>query len=392
MRFILLTAVAAALTLCDAIKIPVHRRDVAITKLDKRRIHHHVSGQHYRWPVPILGGSTFYANISIGSDVYSYCSLDTGSPTTVIRKYHFGRNAKNLTTPYAQVYADFSVFFGYMYEDEVTLAGSGLTFDFKFAGAVYPGGPVADSVNGIIGLSPQIEQDNFFSQTNGIKPGTYLNLMAQLKADKHIAADIISMYFQPRDTSRTLGTDAGALELGAINYALHKSDIAYADMLGEWHNSATDSNIQYWACTVAIPSVGIEASDPVASFTIIDTGSTQLMLQKSAFSKWYNQIPGVFKDATFGIVAFPNSSLAHVPALDFVVDGVTFNLPASELLLPASYVNELMLDTKYTYSYVAETVLPTLNIFGCFFLERFAVILDGDKKRIGFAKTAYSPA
>ncbi|GAA97360.1 uncharacterized protein L969DRAFT_82160 [Mixia osmundae IAM 14324] len=392
MRFTIF-AVAAALSFCAAIKLPVYRREhAAVASLGKRRLHHHVSDKHYRWPIPIIGGSNLFANVSIGDVDYGYCSLDTGSPATLIQHYAMGPNAKNLTTPYATVFADFSVFLGNMYEDKFTLSGSGLSFDFKFAGQIVPGGPVSDDINGIIGLSPQATQDEFFEETAHLKPGTYLNLMAQLTAKKLIAADIISMYFQPRDTSRTLGTDAGALEIGGINYALHKSDVVYEDMLGPWHNHVSNDDIQYWALKVAIPSVGIEASDPVASFTAIDTGSSQLLLQKPAYTKWYKTIPGVFTDNTYGVVGFPNSSIPHVPNLDFVVNGVTFKLPGSELLLPGSYVNELGLDPKYSYSYVAETLLPGLNVFGSFFLERFAVILDGDKKRIGFAKTAYSPA
>lgn len=164
---------------------------------------------------------------------------------------------------------------------------------------------------------------------------------------------------------------AGYYNFGFIDPSAYTGNITYVP---------ADSSDGYWAWTTSGYAVGSGDFQNTAFKSIVDTGTSLLLLPSSVVSAYYGKVNGATYDVTQGAYILPCTG--SPPDFSFGVgdDGTT-------ITVPGSYIQYASISSSGQTCFGGIQVDPGSGfaIFGDVALKAAFVVFDGGKKRIGWA-------
>ncbi|GAA93793.1 uncharacterized protein L969DRAFT_43874 [Mixia osmundae IAM 14324] len=322
--------------------------------------------------------SSYYISLGLGSPATTYPKMiiDTGSSNTFFIGYKTSSTTVNTGETVSVNYGSGS-YSGREYMDSVNLA-SGLTVTKQGVSSATRSTGFT-GVNGIMGVGPVDLTQGTTSRGEQIP-----TVIDTAYTEGFIPARILSLYFAPT-TAQTSAN--GEATFGGVDTSKTTTAIRYTPV-----TSVTPA-AYYWGVTTTIATTkGVTIEGTTSG--IVDSGTTLVYLSSTGFSNYQAQIPGAAIDSTSGLLRFPKSSTASVPALNINFgNGLVLTLTANAQLVPAADYAYFGLSTAYSYSYVnnyGSTGTGLDFILGQKFIERYYTVFDTTNHRIGFANTTYT--
>uniref|UniRef100_A0A914EG97 ShKT domain-containing protein n=1 Tax=Acrobeloides nanus TaxID=290746 RepID=A0A914EG97_9BILA len=165
----------------------------------------------------------------------------------------------------------------------------------------------------------------------------------------------------------------GEMTLCYIDSTRYTGSITYIPL------SATD----YWRINLGSVSLGGSSVSGQAT-AIVDTGTSLIAAAPAAASSIMSKIGAQsMGDGTYEVSC---SRLSSLPILTFVINGVSFSLPAS------SYIIEYYNGNQYICMVGIMASGDNMWILGDVFIRKYYTVFDHTNRRVGFAPATSTPA
>jgi len=321
----------------------------------------------------------YVASVAVGTQPTNYTLLiDTGSSNTWVGAGQpYVPTSSSVDTGEA-VYAEYGSgsFGGYEYTDDIAF-GSFPAFRQSIGVAQASSG--FQGYDGILGIGPT-------DLTYGtVQDQTIPTVTDTLYHNYLIANYLVSISFQPE------GYDwvSGELMFGGTDSSQYTGSINYAPL------TTTSPASEYWGMNQSI-TYGTD-NTPILTNTagIVDTGTTLTLIATDAYLR-YQTATGATLDSVTGLLCLPNSAYDNLESLNFIINGVTYELTPNAQIWPRSLNAALGGSSDNIYLIIADigtwTGAGLDFVNGYTFLERFYTVYDTGGQRVGFAQTPYTNA
>ncbi|KAH9808895.1 aspartic peptidase A1 [Melampsora americana] len=198
-------------------------------------------------------------------------------------------------------------------------------------------------VDGILGVGPS--RLTVGTQTEPKKQ--IPTIIDTLYHAKKIARPILGVFFAP---SHNNTAQNGRLTFGGVQRSLFTGKMTWIP------KTLTKPASSYYGVNLTITAS--RKSIMLNKAGIIDTGTTLVLLPDDAFKRYVAMIPNatILDD---GLVMFPNSSIRHIPTLEFDFGGFKATLSANQQVLPIDQAHYYGASTRKRYSYVSAMGTPS---------------------------------
>ncbi|KAE9406893.1 aspartic protease [Gymnopus androsaceus JB14] len=324
---------------------------------------------------PVINEAVSYiASVGVGAnDEQFQLIVDTGSSNTWVgadTKYVATSTSTDTGDSVSVSYGsgDFS---GTEFIDKVTLA-SDLVITSQSIGVASSSSGFSGT-DGIIGIGPDDLTEDTVSGVSTV-PTVTDNLFTQ----GTIAEKVVAISFEPATSEEVTN---GELFFGGTDSTKFTGDITYTTKVGDyWGISQT---ISYAGKTIQTSTEGI-----------VDTGTTLLYLEETAFNAYIKATGGKLNEAT-GLYTITTAQLDALEDLVFTIGGTEFSLTPNAQIWPRSLNADIGGSADDIYLVVAdlggeEDGFNFIN--GYVFLERFYSVFDTTNSRVGFATTPFTTA
>ena len=242
---------------------------------------------------------------------------------------------------------------GYLSTDTVSVAGISIP-GVPFAEMTSLGGIsfVASKFDGILGLA-----------WKGIAADDIPPVFMLMYEQNLIEDNSFSFYL-----SKTAGAAGSRLVLGGVDQTLYTGNFTY-------HTLLTDTYWQIQMQDIQINGVSIGITNPIG---IVDSGTSMLAGAQPLIDAITEKI---------GTVPIDCSNLSTLPSLTVVIDGVSYELDASEYVVQMTEDGE----TECLNGFMAMNMPPQLEntlILGDIFIRKYYTHFDFGNNRVGFALAA----
>ncbi|KIK41818.1 hypothetical protein CY34DRAFT_12798 [Suillus luteus UH-Slu-Lm8-n1] len=338
-------------------------------------------------PASNLAYVQYTTSVGVGSPATYYdLVVDTGSSITFVGtgKKYVRTSTSVPTGQKVNVTYGTGFFTGVEYYDTVSLADNFVITKQSIGDALQF--KDFNGVDGIIGFGPvDLTQGTQIPDTNALVPTIMDNSLKQ----GLIKNQILGISFAPATSSNDkIDRIDGALTYGGIDDTLYTGEITYVPV------TETQPAGSYWGINVTHSTFGSKTLISRSTAGIVDSGTTLVMLADNFFAKYLNAIPGAYFDTSVGLAVIPSSSVAGMRHLNFTIGGHVFSLDTAAQLIPLDQNTVWGGQTGVQYGTV--TSLGTDSgagldfIIGQKFMEKYYVIFDADKTRVGFAYTDHT--
>lgn len=252
-------------------------------------------------------------------------------------------------------YGDGSSAQGVVGTDTVNIGGATVTSQAVELATAISGSFIEDpSSDGLVGLA--------FSALNSVQP----------QPQKTFFENIMPDLEQPVFTADLDTTGAGQYEFGAINSSSYTGAISYTDV---------DSSSGFWQFTSSSYQIGNGAviTTTGSTDTILDTGTSLLLLNDDTVSAYYAQVSGAENSAEQGGYIFPCS--ATLPDISVAIGDFMVSVPGSG-------INYAQVDSQNCFGGIQSNAGQDLQIMGDVLIRQHFVVFDGGNLSVGFAAKA----
>ncbi|KAL9125313.1 MAG: hypothetical protein Q9217_005471 [Psora testacea] len=314
----------------------------------------------YLCPVTI-GGQTLNLDFDTGSsDLWAFSSELSASSQNGHSVYDPSRSSTSKLLSgetWSISYGDGSGASGNVYADTVKVgATTATTQAVELAQSISAQFQQDVNNDGLLGLA--------FSQINTVTPDQQKTFFDNVKST--LAA--------PLFTANLLKGKPGSYDFGYIDAAKHTGAITYVPV---------NSGNGFWEFTCNGYAVGSAAFTSTSIDSIMDTGTTLLLLPSTVVSAYYAGVSGARYDSTQGGYTFPCS--ATLPS-------ITLGFGSYKAVVPGSYVNYAPLTTGSSTCYggIQRNTGIGFSIFGDVFMKSQFVVFDSEGPRLGVAPKTLS--
>lgn len=324
-------------------------------------------------------GGIYAVNIGVGDPpTYYQLLVDSGSALTWVggNKPYVKTKSSVKTKESANITYTNGFFQGPVYNDTVTIS-KGITISQQYIGvASKSSGTASLGLDGILGIGPNVLTLGSLSPDNNMIARTVTdNLFHQGKIQKNQVA----VSFVPTNSIPNVN---GELTFGGVDSTkyigkLHYFPIATDPSTNEYWSA--DATFQYGDTTILKSTSGI-----------FDTGSTLLGLATNAYNLYVKETGAVF-DKTTGLLKIDLDQYKKLQSLYFNVEDRTYEFNANAQAWPRA-LNVLIGGEKDAVYLVVSDLGPGSSGFvaGMAFLERFYVVFDSRRHRVGLANTQFT--
>ncbi|KAH7329476.1 aspartic proteinase [Stachybotrys elegans] len=296
-----------------------------------------------------------YLNLDTGSSDFWAFTTDTYQPT-VFGQVLYDPEASNTShrlngQSWSIRYGDGAYAAGIVYKDRVRVGGASVD---------------DQAVQSAIQVSSSISQDSFSSgiigmaRTNGntVRPDPQKTFL------ENVLPSLEDRVF----TSNLQKGRPGNYDFGYINKTQYTGDIHYLD---------ARKNSTFWHIDVPGYQVGKNGTQQNTTWnSIVDTGTTLLLVPSSIVNAYYTQVSGAGWDMFTGMIIFPCES--DLP--DFY-----FTIGPHKGRVPGSYINYGNVDPTYCFGGIQSSEGIPFAVMGDVLLKAQFVVFDSGENRVGFA-------
>jgi cathepsin E len=230
-----------------------------------------------------------------------------------------------------------------------------------------------EGVDGIIGIGPDdLTEDTVKGVTT--VPTVTDNLFSQ----GTIAERLVAISFEPATSASVTN---GELSFGGTDSTKFTGDITF-----------TPKVLDYWGITQTISYAGKTIQSSTSG--IVDTGTTLLYLETTAFNDYIKATGGKLNEAS-GLYSITTAQFDALEDLVFTIGGTEFSLTPNAQIWPRSLNTDIGGAADDIFLVVADLGGETDGfnfINGYVFLERFYSVFDTTNNQVGFATTAFTTA
>lgn len=268
-------------------------------------------------------------------------------------------------------------FTGSVYNTTVSI-GEELNFTMPIGAATSMKGFPERDFDGILGLG--FDSNSEIYKSTGIS-SSFTEIMA---SSKQITSGVIGFYF-----SNYMDRDVGQVTFGGIDESKTvKKEIQYFDL--------DNNNKTLW--TIGVETISYRIGDTKIkrdietspSSALIDTGSTLIMLDRSAADLINKELAATLNTET-GIYTLEDCLADNKPELDVILNGHTFTIPPSAYIVKDSSVPGKITCASgvATFGNQEKDTKPDYLILGSVFLRTYYSVFDQTNNRIGFVKALH---
>ncbi|KAF8495710.1 aspartic peptidase domain-containing protein [Russula emetica] len=338
--------------------------------------------------VPLNDAAIVYtAEIGFGVPLTLYqLIVDTGSSNTWVganKSYIKTKTSMETSNSFNVTYGSGQVN-GTEFIDTVTIAPGAIISRQSIGVASNTSATGFFPFDGILGIGPRdLTLNTTFPDNSSIIPTVTDNLVQQ----GTIKQNVVAVSFEPANSTADINLN-GELTFGGTNPANYIGNITYHNLTTTAPASqyfGVDASFQYNNETILNTSAGI-----------VDTGTTLILLNTSAYDR-YAKATGAVYDNTTQSLRISSAQYSNLQSLFFTVDGNTYELNPNAQIFPRTF-NTLPIvggDADHLYLVVSDLGPQSSEIgfiAGMAFIERFYSVFDNDYGRVGFANTQFTNA
>ncbi|KAG2355950.1 aspartic peptidase A1 [Suillus spraguei] len=193
---------------------------------------------------------------------------------------------------------------------------------------------------------------------------------------------VVSIFFQPITANQV---EHGELTFGGTRPSVYNYNLKYIGI------TSTPPSSQYWGINQSITYGATTILDNSAG--ILDCGTTFLYLASDAYEKYKDLTGGTVNPAN-GLFQISPEQFGQLSVLNFYIDGSTFTLIPDAQIWPRSLnerigggADDIYLVVKDLGTAIGEG-LDFIN--GYVFFQRFYIVFDSGKHRVGFGRTLFT--
>ncbi|KIK55675.1 hypothetical protein GYMLUDRAFT_263999 [Collybiopsis luxurians FD-317 M1] len=351
--------------------------DLARVQSFKDRAKARATGQPVkRQSVPISNQVVSYiASVGIGADDSQFqLIVDTGSSNTWV-----GANKPFTPSPTSTNTGDLvgvtygsGSFVGTEWIDRLTLSPELVVEEQSIGVASRSSG--FEGVDGILGLGPD-------DLTEGTVNGQAIvhTVTDNLFLQGTIAQNLVSISFQPAITEND---NSGELTFGGTDSTRFTGNITFVPRVGDFWGIS--QSVTYGTTSILGNTDGI-----------VDTGTTLILFDQTAFNAYVTATGAVLDNAT-GLLRVTTAQFNALQNLNFNIGGTTFSLTPNAQIFPRSLNVAIGGNANNIYLIVGNLgpvgEEPFNFVNGYAFLERFYSVYDTGNNRVGIATTPFTKA
>ncbi|KAG0326254.1 hypothetical protein BG000_001486 [Podila horticola] len=332
--------------------------------------------------IPAINADVSYLiTIGLGIPVkYVNLIFDTGSSNLWVKSTAY-MPWKSMTSRYLR--ETFSIQYGsgsangYEYSDYATLG----SYKFRQEFGVSSNNSGFTDVQGLVGFGPD-------DLTIGVTPDNKVVFtpVDNLYKNGQISSDVIGVWFQPITDGSTQETN-GEITFGGTDSTKYSGSITFVPI------TTAQPSSDYWGIDVSEISYGTADVTGTKDTTgtihgIVDTGTTLILLSRSAITLLYGQIPDATLDTTTTLYIIPQAAVPNLKDITFRIGGKAFTLTPAQYTVPQNQVLNIGGKPGTTYSWIADLGDDGTGlafILGQKFLENFYSVYDTTNRQVGLA-------
>ncbi|KAG2068253.1 acid protease [Suillus decipiens] len=330
-----------------------------------------------------LGGGFFgyTVKVNIGNPPTTYnLIVDSASAITWVGSGvpYLSRSGVDTGEPVAVDYR-YGSFRGTIFVDQLSFEGvANFIVSGMPIGVVFNAQDIAINVDGVLGIGPT-------SLSLGALPNSLRQMIPDiadfLQSRYYIGRAVVGMFFRPTSANPH---DNGELLIGGTDPGMYDF-IIYADV------TAVAPSSQYWGIDQRITYAGEDILVQTAG--VVDSGCTFLYLASDAYERYRAATGGILNPAN-GLLQISLQQYDQLHDLQFHMRGRIYKLVPNAQIWPRSLNYNINGGLNDIFLIVKALETPTGAgkdfVLGYVFLQRFFTVFDSDKRRVGFAKTAYT--
>ncbi|KAG2072481.1 aspartic peptidase A1 [Suillus decipiens] len=330
-----------------------------------------------------LGGEFFgyTVKVNIGNPPTTYnLIVDTTSAITWVGSGvpYLSRSGVDTGEPVAVDYR-YGSFRGTIFVDQLSFEGvEDIIIPWMQIGVVFNVQNIAINVDGVLGIGPT--SSGIGALPNSLQQ-TIPTITDFLTGQSYINKAFVGMFFQPIGANLH---DYGELCFGGTNPNMYEK-IVYTDV------TTTAPSSQYWGINQRITYGGGQILANTAG--VLDSGCTFLYLASDAYERYRAATGGILNPAN-GLLQISLQQYDQLYDLRFHIGGKINKLVPNAQIWPRSLNHKINGGLNDIFLIVKALETPTGAgkdfVLGYVFLQRFYTAFDSQKRRIGFAATAYT--
>ncbi|KAG2078836.1 acid protease [Suillus decipiens] len=329
-------------------------------------------------------GSGFFGytvKVDIGNPPTTYnLIVDTASAITWVGTGipYLSRSGVDTGVPVA-VDSRYGSFRGTIFEDQLSFEGvENLIISGMPIGVVSNTQGIAINVDGVLGIGPT--SSSLGALPNSLRQ-TIPTIADFLRSRDYISRAVVGMFFQP--TSQN-GDNHGELSFGGTIPGIYDY-VLYAAI------TTIAPSSQYWGINQRITYAGENILVKTAG--VVDSGCTFLYLASDAYERYRAATGGILNPAN-GLLQISLQQYHQLADLEFHMSGRIYRLVPNAQIWPRSLNYNINGGLNDIFLIVKALETPTGAgkdfVLGYVFLQRFFTVFDGDKRRVGFARTTFT--
>ena len=221
------------------------------------------------------------------------------------------------------------------------------------------------AIESAINVSPDIAADPFTSGIMGMAASSGNMILPDPKGT--YIQNIQDQLAQPLFTANLLKGRPGNYNFGYIDDSEYTGTIAYA---------AIDTQVPLYQINVEGYQIGSGDYQPFVWNTIVDTGTSQILVPQPVVDDYYGAVPEAGQDAGTGMTVFPCST--DLP--DFY-----FGIGEYRGRVPGSYINYGNFNSSHCYGGLQSSQGIPFGVLGDVLLKAQFVVFDVGSLMVGFA-------
>ncbi|PCH39401.1 acid protease [Wolfiporia cocos MD-104 SS10] len=311
--------------------------------------------------------------------IFNNVLVDTGSAILWVgaqERYDAGPYTRKINQTFSVGYGTGGVN-GTAYLDRVTIGEATVSSQIIGNQSYLTGFSLVEPIDGIFGLGPSGSNGGEVSGYN-TTPTFVENLVSEGSIDEPVFGIYVSALSQDG-----IPEGLGEITFGGVDDSRIQGEI-------NWIPQNEPYNF-HWEFNASSLVWGGEVVVDGSIYARTDTGVLGIAIPFDAFFTIFDSVPGATIDETSaltGYLVFPSNLTAeNLPSLGVGIGNLTFDIPASDYIVPTALYSALNISDDQTHTWIASGG-PDMYDLGQKFLEHAYSAYDMDRHLVGFAHLA----